>query len=78
MPVASRSTDRLAVFNIDGTLTLTNRVDDHCFRAAHYARFGAAAAVGSNGEPTSSVCAIATGDTYGDDSVKSSSACGPL
>lgn len=43
MPVASRSMDRLAVFDIDGTLTLTNRVDDRCFRAAHYARFGAAA-----------------------------------
>jgi phosphoglycolate phosphatase-like HAD superfamily hydrolase len=43
MAAASASSDRLAVFDIDGTLTLTNQVDDRCFRAAHYERFGVAA-----------------------------------
>jgi phosphoglycolate phosphatase-like HAD superfamily hydrolase len=43
MAAASASSDRLVVFDIDGTLTLTNQVDDRCFRAAHYARFGVAA-----------------------------------
>ena len=32
----------LAVFDIDGTLTRTNKVDDVCFRAAHGAQLGGA------------------------------------